>query len=417
MTHVVIVGGGFAGMACAYQLTNSNVRITLIDKNDYNQFKPLLYQVATSAISTESVAFAFRTFFKNYATVDIKMDEAVSVDPKTLTVKTKNGNSYQGDYLVLSAGSVVNFFDTPGAEANSFPLYTLHDAENLRSRILAVFEDADRDPKLIDQGALNFVIIGAGATGTEVAGALADMIDHILPEEFADLMINKAAIHLVDHSSTVLRAFSENSQEYASKILQKRGVKLHLGLLVKEVASDHVLLSDGSKILTHTPVWAGGLKACPLANLSGLKQGHGGRIEVNPDLSAVGFPNIFVLGDLANYQRLPQLASVAQQGGKWTANNIAADLAGKPRTPFHYHDKGIMAMIGKDAAVAEIGEKRHQLEGTLAFAAWLGVHVALLSTFRQKVETVVDWAWDYFGKRRVHQILDREDKANIKWKE
>ncbi len=421
-THVVIVGGGFAGMACAYQLTKSSpdVSITLIDKNDYNQFKPLLYQVATSAISTDSVACGFRTFFRDNPNVDIKMEEVISVDPATHTVKTKSGNTYQGDYLVLATGAVVNFFQTPGAETNAFPLYTLHDAERLRSRILAVFEDADRDPKLIDQGALNFVIVGAGATGTEVAGALADMIDHILPGEFSDLRLNKAAIHLVDHSSTVLRAFSKNSQDYAASILQKRGVKLHLGLLVKEVGQDHVLLSDGNKIMTRTPVWAGGLKACPLASLSGLEQGHAGRIDVNPDLTAKGYTNIFVLGDMANIpsadnKDLPQLASVAQQGGRWTAKNIAADLEGKPRTPFLYHDKGIMAMIGKDAAIAEIGAKRHQMEGALAFAAWLGVHAALLVTFRQKVETVVDWAWDYFGKKRVQQIMDREGPAQIKW--
>jgi len=424
MKHVVIVGGGFAGMSCANKLLHysKDIHITLIDKNNYNQFKPLLYQVATSALSTDDVACVFRDFFKGKPNIDIKMSEVISADPKTCSVKTKEGDIYQGDYLVLAAGAAVNFFNTLGAEQSAFPLYTLNDAERLRSRILSVFEEADRNPALIDQGALNFVIVGAGPTGTEVAGALADMFQQILPSEYQDLMIKKSQIYLVDHSHVVLGAFSNNSQEYAAKILQQRGVKLNLGLLVKEVATDHVLLSNGNKISTHTVIWAGGLKAVPLAGFCGLSQGHGDRINVTGDLTAENFPNVFILGDLANIdgsdgKPLPQLASVAQQCGRWTAQNIAADLEGKPRKPFHYHDKGIMAMIGKNAAIAEIGPKRHQFEGTFAFAAWLGVHAALLFTFRQKIEAFIEWAWDYFGNVRGQQVLDRENASKIKWEE
>jgi NADH dehydrogenase len=214
---VIIVGGGFAGMSCAKKLVaNRSIHVTLIDKNNYNKFTPLLYQVATSALSADDAATSFRHYFQGKPNIDIKMAQVISVDPKTLTVNTKEGESYQGDFLVLAAGSVVNFFDTLGAEQNSFPLYNLIDAERLRSRIIAVFEDVDRNPKLIEQGALNFVIVGAGATGTEVAGALSDMLRLAFPKEFSDLIIKQARIYLVDHSSSVLKNFSINSQEYAA---------------------------------------------------------------------------------------------------------------------------------------------------------------------------------------------------------
>lgn len=421
--RVIIVGGGFAGMNCARKLVDHpDVHVTLIDKNNYHEFKPFLYQVATSALSTEEIASNFRQFFKANPSIDIKMAEVIGVDPNTRTVKTKEGESYQGDFLVLAAGSVVNFFDTVGAEQNSFPLYNLHDAELLRSRILAVFEDADRNPRLIEKGALNFVIVGAGATGTEVAGALADMFEQAFAKEFSDLAVESARIYVVDHGHSALGAFSETSQRYATKVLEERGVQLKLGLLVKEVADDHVVLSDGSKILTHTIIWAGGLKAAPLASHCGLPQGHGGRINVQPDLTVAGFPQIYALGDFANFAApdgkfFPQLASVAEQCGYWTAKNIMAEIEGKSKEPFHYKDKGIMAMIGRNAAVAELGKKRRELKGFIAFLAWLGVHAVLLPTMRKKIIALFSWSWNYFGKTNALQVLDQTDVARIKWDE
>jgi NADH:ubiquinone reductase (H+-translocating) len=419
--HVVIVGGGFAGMSCARKLVDhQDVRVTLIDKNNYSEFKPLLYQVATSALATEDIATTFRQFFKGKRNLDIKMAEAIAIDPHTRTVQTKEGESYQGDILVLAAGSVVNFFNTANAVQYTFPLYTLPDAEKLRSRIIAVFEDADRNPNLIDQGALNFVIVGAGATGTEVAGALADMFKQALPDEFLDLAVKKATIYLVDGGHAVLGAFSEESQRYAANILQKRGVQLVLGRLVKEVAPDHVILSDGSRILTRTIIWAGGLKAASLAQQCGLPTGHGGRIDVQPDLTVAGFSSIYALGDFANIKGpdgkfFPQLASVAQQCGYWTAKNILAEIEGKAREPFQYNDKGIMAMIGRNAAIAEIGEKRRQFQGIPAFFTWLLVHAVFLPSMRQRMISLFSWSWNYFGKTNALQVLDNADAANIKW--
>ena len=424
--HVVIVGGGFAGMHCARKLAaNPNVRITLLDKNNYQQFQPLLYQVATAMLGPTNIAFNLRGALTGHANVDVKMTEVVSVDLNTRTVQTAQGQQYQGDFLVLAAGSQANFFGTPGADKNSFPLYSLCDAERLRSRILAMLESADRDPSLIAKGALNFVIVGAGPTGTEMAGAFGDMLQASLKRKtskkaYKNLAADQAQIVLVDAGHAVLSAFSPKAQNYAAKVLEERGVQIRLGTRVKEVGGGHVVLSDGSRILTHTVIWAGGLKAGSLSNNVGIKTGHGGRIDVQADLTVPGLTGVYALGDFANIadkdgKPLPQLASVAEQSGKCCARNILADIAGKPRDSFDYFDKGIMAMIGRNSGVAEVGEHRHELQGAIAFAAWLGVHAALLTSTRAKIEAFVEWAWDYFGGSRGDAILDRSEELQINW--
>jgi NADH dehydrogenase len=421
--HVVIVGGGFAGLGCARALAGRRgVRVTLLDKNNYHQFQPLLYQVATSQLAPADVAYSLRKVFRRAENVDVKLVEAVSIDPAARTVATKTGEVYQGDYLVLAAGSQPNFFKTPGAQEHAFPLYSLDDAERLRSRILQVFEDADRDKSLLDQGALNFVIVGAGPTGVETAGALADMIRVTMPAEYKDLATDAARIHLIDLAPRVLGAFSEMAQVYAAEVLQALGVELHLGIAVKEIGAGHVLLSDGTTIRTRVVVWAGGLKAASLAGAAGLPQGHGGRIDVQPDLTVAGFPGVYALGDLANTRDpsggfFSQLGSVALQAGQWTAGNILADMTGDPHTPFQYHDKGIMAMISPNAAVVEIGERRHELHGTVAVAAWLGVHAYLMCGIRTRIEAFIEWTWTYFTRVHGRQVLDRTDAARIKWDE
>src|SRR5215813_5319177 len=276
--HVVIVGGGFAGLACARKLAKSDdVRVTLIDRNNYHQFQPLLYQLATAELATGDVATSLRQSLRGHANEDVKMQEVTTVNPDTGTVTTREGESYQGDFLVLAAGSQANFFGTAGAKENAYPLYSLEEAQRLRSRILAVFEDTDRDPSLVEQGALNFVVVGGGATGTEIAGALADMINLTMPREYGDLAVNCARVYLVDHGKALLAPFPVEAHKYAAKALQRKGVQLLMGIGVKEVAPDRVLLSNGSSILTRTAVWAGGLMSAPLAANTALPRGHGGR--------------------------------------------------------------------------------------------------------------------------------------------
>jgi NADH:ubiquinone reductase (H+-translocating) len=419
--HVVIVGGGFAGVGAARRLAGRDgVRVTLIDRNNYHQFQPLLYQVATSQLAPSDIAYSLRKLFADSPNVDVKLAEVEAIDPATRTVTTTHGERITGDALVVAAGSQPNFFRTPGAEEHAFPLYSLDDARRLRSRILAVFEEADRDQSLIERGALNFVVIGGGPTGVELAGGLADLIHDTMTGQYHDLPVASAQIHIVDLAPTLLGPFSDSAHDYVAKILARKGVRTHLGVAVTEIGPGHVTLADGSTILTRCVVWGGGIMAPPLAAVSHLPRGRGGRIEVQPDLTVEGFEGVYAIGDVANIPAPhggphPQLGSVALQSGAWAADNILADAAGKPRKSFHYHDKGIMAMIGRGAAIAEVGEHRHELHGVIAFSAWLGVHAALMSGVRNRVDAFVTWGSDYFTSNRGPQVLDREDAAQIDW--
>jgi NADH dehydrogenase len=421
--HVVIVGGGFAGVGCARQLAGrDDVRVTLIDRNNYHQFQPLLYQVATSQLAPSDVAYSLRKLFADDANVDVKLAEVASIDPATRSVTTTHGVTISGDALVLAAGSQPNFFRTPGADEHAFPLYSLDDARRLRSRILGVFEEADRDPELIVQGALNFVIVGGGPTGVELAGGLADLIQQTMVGQFHNLPVTSAQIHIVDLGPTLLGPFSDSAHDYVARVLARKGVRTHLGVAVTEIGPGHVTLADGTTILTRCVVWGGGIMAPPLAAASGLPRGRGGRIEVQPDLTVEGYPGVYAIGDVANIpaphgEPHPQLGSVALQSGAWAADNILAEAAGKPRQSFHYHDKGIMAMIGRGAAIAEVGAHRHELHGVIAFSAWLGVHAALMSGVRNRVDAFVTWGSDYFTSNRGPQVLDRADAAQIDWED
>jgi NADH:quinone reductase (non-electrogenic) len=419
--QVVVVGGGFAGIACAQRLAKQDdVHVTLLDRNNYHQFQPLLYQVATSQLAPADIAASLRKVFRRCENVDVKLEDVVGVDPGALTVTTAEGRTYRGDAVVLAAGSRPNFFRTPGAEEHALPLYSLDDATRLRSHILGVFEAADRRPDLVEEGALNFVVVGGGATGVEIAGALADMIHDTLPSEFRDLALTAAQVHVVDLGHTLLAPFSDTAHDYVAKVLGRKGVRLHLGVAVSEVAPGRVTLADGTAIRTHCVIWGGGIMGPSLAASPGLPQGRGGRVDVHPDLTVEGAPGVYAVGDAANIpspdgSAHPQLGSVAMQSGAAAAENVLADFAGKPRKSFHYHDKGIMAMIGRGAAIAEVGQHRHELHGVIAFSAWLGVHSLLMTGGRQRIDAFVAWGWDNFSSSRGPQILDRSDAAHIDW--
>jgi NADH:ubiquinone reductase (H+-translocating) len=421
--HVVIVGGGFAGVGCARQLAGRDeVRVTLLDRNNYHQFQPLLYQVATSQLAPSDIAYSLRKLFADDQNVDVKLADVASIDPAMRSVTTMHGERITGDALVLAAGSQPNFFHTPGADEHAFPLYCLDDAQRLRSRILAVFEEADRDPSLIGRGALNFVVVGGGPTGVELAGGLADLIHETMSDQYHDLPVTSAQIHIVNLGPTLLGPFSDSAHDYVAKVLTRKGVQMHLGVAVTEIGPGHVTLADGTTILTRCVVWGGGIMAPALAAVSHLPRGRGGRIDVQPDLTVEGAPGVYAIGDVANIPAPdggahPQLGSVALQSGAWAADNILADAAGKPRKSFHYHDKGIMAMIGRGAAIAEVGAHRHELHGAIAFSAWLGVHASLMTGVRNRVDAFINWGWDYFTKSRGPQVLDRADIAKIDWGE
>jgi len=418
-THVVIVGGGFAGIACARKLAaDKDVRVTLIDKNDYHQFQPLLYQVATSMLAARDIAYPLRKVAAEFDDFDTKRAEVVAIDPIARTVTTRRGETYTGDYLVLAAGSQPNFFGTPGAE-HAFPLYSLDDADRLRTRIIQAFEEADTDPRLVDEGAVDFVIVGGGPTGVEVAGALSEMINTTMLHEFPALA-PRAKVHLVDHGTELLKMFADKGHAYAARILKKDGVELLMGNGVKAIGPGHVTLSDGTVLKTRCVIWGGGLMAAPVAGASGMPQGRGGRIDVAPDFTVAGFPGVLVIGDIANIpakggKTHPQLGSVALQSGSWAAKTILADLEKKTAKPFSYLDKGTMAMIGRGAAVAQV--RGVELHGKMAFAAWLGVHAALMTGGSNRIDAFKSWAQDFFGKDRAPQALDRSGTPRMVWDE
>jgi NADH dehydrogenase len=420
--HVIVVGGGFAGLGCVRTLAaRDDLRVTLIDQHNYHQFQPLLYQVATCQLAPSHAAFSLRKLFHR-PNVDVKLADVVAIDPGRRTVTAADGQTWTGDTVVLAAGSRPNFFATPGAERHAFPLYSLGDAQRLRSRIIGIFEQADRDPRLIDEGALNFVIVGGGATGVECAGALADMIRETMTLEYRDLAVTRAQVHIVDLGRALLGPFSSHAHDYAADVLRRKQVQIHLGVAVTEVGPGHVTLADGMVIRTRCVVWGGGIQAPAIAAAAGLPVGRGGRVDVQPDLTVEGAPGIYAIGDVANIpgpdgRPRPQLGSVALQSGAWAANNIIMNVAGGPRAPFRYRDKGIMAMIGRGAAIAAVGPHRRELHGPPAYAAWLAVHAMLMTGSRNRVEALLDWGWDYFSRTRGPQVLDRAEAADIDWTE
>jgi len=406
--HVAIVGAGFGGLGVAEQLDHVPVEVTLIDRHNYHTFQPLLYQVATSLLNAEDVGAPIRSMFRHQENVTFRMATVTGVDAAGQKIQLEDGKQISYDYLVLAGGATVNYFNTPGAAEHAFPLYTLMNAVKLRSRILERFEAADRDPALIEDGALNFVIVGAGPTGVETAGALSDLFYNLLPHDYHQLATEKARVILVEMAKEVLAPFKDNLRAYAQAELEQRRVEVRLGEAVAEVGPTFVRLKSGEEIKAHTLIWAAGVRANPLADRLGWPQGRGGRIQLHPDLSVPDHPEIFVVGDMGEVASdgkvLPQLGSVAMQSGEHVGRQIARRLHGEPGQPFQYWDKGFMATIGRGAAVVELPNQR-TLHGPLAYFAWLGVHLALLSGMRNRIETLWNWGWSALTHDRAARII------------
>lgn len=410
--QVIVVGGGFAGVAAMKELGRKGVKALLIDQNNYHQFQPLLYQVATAQIGVSDVTRTFRGMFRRYRSATVLAAKVTAVDVHAHTVTTSAGDIFHAQILVLAAGAEANYFNTPGAEENAYPLYSVTDAVRLGNAMVGALDAAQRNDN--DGAGVHIVVVGGGPTGVETAGAIAENFKYVIPAYYSESLAAGSSVHLVDMVPSVLNAFSDKSKAYATRRLGEAGVQLKMGSGVTDVRPDGVTFADGTTLPSQIVVWAGGLKAGPVVAESGLKQGRGGRIDVNPDLTVPESTGVYVLGDAANMTdargaKLPQLGSCAQQSGKWAARNIHADLTGGTRTPFAYVDKGYMAMIGRGAAVAEIGRKRVQMQGLLAFLAWLGVHVVLLSGARQRISAVVSWAGDYVTHSRSHVMLGKPE--------
>ncbi|TKV61224.1 NAD(P)/FAD-dependent oxidoreductase [Nakamurella flava] len=442
-----------AGVAAATHLAKHGVRVTVIDRNDYLQFQPLLYQVATSQLPAEDVARPLQTLFADSPTVTVVQAEVTGADLQRRVVHTSQGDIGPADHLVVAAGSTANFFGTPGAAEHSFPLYSVVDAERLRRQLsgelrrvclpagaeqTAASRSADEaaaadpaDRPVASQDQTTVVIVGGGPTGVETAGAVGELVDALVRE---GRLAGSAKVQLVDHGHALLKPFTQESQQYALAKLQKIGVDVEFGLAVTGVQADGVTLSDGSTRPAHTVVWGGGVSAPPVVANLGAPTGHGGRIDVAADLSVPGFPGVWAIGDVANIPdthdqeraagadsppghppTLPQLGSVAVQSGEAVAHNIRAVLKGKGTEPFAYRDKGIMAMIGRNAAVAEVGRHRHEIHGPVAFIAWLGLHAMLLSGVHSRVDAFLQWANGYVHKDRAARLELDGQPDRIAW--
>jgi len=416
--HVAIVGAGFGGLGVAEQLGHVPVEVTLIDRHNYHTFQPLLYQVATSLLNAEDVGAPVRGMFRHQDNVTFRMATVTGVDAADQKIQLEDGKQIPYDYLVLAGGATVNYFNTSGAAEHAFPLYTLANAIKLRNRILERFEAADRNRALIEDGALNFVIVGAGPTGVETAGALSDLFYNLLPRDYHDLATEKARVIIVEMGKEVLAPFKDNLRAYAKEQLEQRRVEVRLEQAVAEVGGTFVRLKSGEEIKAHTLIWAAGVRANPLADMLGSPQGRGGRIKLNPDLSVPDHPEIFVVGDMGEVASdgkvLPQLGSVAMQSGEHVGRQIARRLHGDPGQPFKYWDKGFMATIGRGSAVVEFPNKR-TLDGPLAYFAWLGVHLALLSGIRNRIETLWNWGWSALTHDRAARIIieSKDDELKI----
>ncbi len=407
--RVVIAGAGFGGLAAARRLEREPFEVTIVDRNNFHTFLPLLYQVATAGLNAADVAYAVRGVFQRRQRVGFRQGTVTGVDWESGKIQIEGAPGLGFDNLIIASGSVPNFFGLPGAEAHSFPLYSLADATRLRNHVLRQFEAADTEPELVEQGALDFVVVGGGPTGVEVAGSLAELIDRVLSRDFHTLDVRRARIVILEASDRLLPAFHPRSQSYAQQTLAARGVEVRRGEAVASVGPTSVELASGEVITTRTVVWAAGVQAGSLAARLGVEQGRAGRIAVEPDLSLPDHPEAFAVGDVADIDdgrggRLPQLARVAIRGGRHAADQIIGDVEGRVRRPFRYRDPGTMATIGRRAAVAEL-PWAPPLRGLLAWVAWLVLHLVELLGMRNRLSVLVNWAWNYLTWDRGPRLI------------
>jgi NADH:ubiquinone reductase (H+-translocating) len=412
--RVLVLGGGFGGLGAAVNLRHADVDVTVVDRNDYHTFQPLLYQVATDLLESSAVGHPLRDLFHDHPRVTVHDGDVTGIDLEARQVTFARRDPITYDYLVIALGAQATFFGVPGAAEHAFPLYTLADAVRLRSHILDVWEEADRHPDQVEAGALNVAIVGGGPTGVESAGALVELYRKDFAKDYPGVPPEAARVVLLEAGDDLLSMFRADVRRYARRALTDRGVEVRTGEVVAEVGPDAVTLKSGEVLPTRTLVWGAGLTANPIVRGLGVDLQRGDRLPTEPDGSLPGHPEAFAVGDIAwtspegGDRALPQLGSVALQAGEHAAHSITRLVAGKPTEPFRYHDKGTMATIGHGAAVAQT-HGGHTMKGRTAWLAWGAVHLALLSTGEDRAKAMLDWTWAGFSQERPGRISVRTD--------
>jgi NADH dehydrogenase len=416
--HVVVVGGGFGGLSAVRGLRRAAVRVTLVDRRNHHLFQPLLYQVATAALSPADIAYPVRSIVRRQRNAAVLLAEAVAVDRAARELVLSDGR-LRFDYLVLAAGARHAYFGHDAWETNAPGLKTLEDALEIRRRILLAFERAEREPDEIRRRALlTFVVVGGGPTGVELAGAIGEISRQVIVSDFRAIDPREAQILVLEAGTRILPSFPEGLARRAEASLRELGVAVRTGCAVTEMG-DGFVDAGGTKIPTTTILWAAGVRASPLAGTLGVPLDRVGRVVVEPDLSIPGDARVFAIGDLAAFLHqtgapLPGVAPVAIQQGRHVAASVRSDLAGERRRPFHYHDRGSLAVIGRARAIADFG--RLKLSGFLAWLAWCFVHILFLIGFRNRVVVLFEWAWAYFtdqrGARLITGSIDRRRETS-----
>ena len=403
LPRVVIVGGGFGGLYAAKALRRAPVRITMLDRRNYHLFQPLLYQVATAALNPSDIAYPIRSVVAHQKNTTVLLGEATAIDVQKKIVKLVDGEVAY-DYLIVATGATHSYFNHPEWEPHAPGLKGIEDALEIRRRVLLAFEAAEREVDPERQKAwLTFVIVGAGPTGAELAGALSEIARHTMIRDFRRIEPASARVIVIEGKERVLPTYSPDLSKKAEEQLRRLGVEVITNAIVTRIDDHNVFIGD-KPIPTRTVLWAAGVQASPLARTLGVPLDRAGRVLVNDDLTLPGHPEVFVIGDLAAMRvPLPGVAQVAMQGGVHAARSIEGDLAGKPRQPFHYRDKGSLATIGRAAGVADLG--RIHLSGFPAWFIWLTVHIFFLIGFRNRLLVLLQWAWAYVTYQRGARLI------------
>jgi NADH dehydrogenase len=411
LPQVVIIGGGFAGLAAARRLRHVSCEVTLVDRHNHHVFQPLLYQVATAGLSPGDIASPIRWILRKHDRLRVLLANVERIDTAARHVVLDRGDRLAYDYLIVCAGATHSYFGHDDWSRNAPGLKTLDDALGLRRRVLLAFEEAEREHNPERQRfLLTFVIIGGGPTGVELAGALAEIARHALRREFDAVDPASARILLVEAGPSILPAFPESLRESARRALERLGVQVRVGSAVTEVTDGSVAIGH-ERIDAHTIMWAAGVAAESISRDLGPELDRAGRVIVNPDLSVPGHPGVFVAGDLASFSHqtgkpLPGVAQVAIQEGAQAAANVGNLIAGRTTKTFHYRDPGNMATIGRHAAIADFGFLR--VSGYLGWLLWLFVHILFLIGFRNRVSVMLQWAVAYLTYQRSVRLITRD---------